>query len=135
MHTCYNDNPTVEKHWFPQAGELFIDVDTIKQAMLHLPNKLAAGIDGIPAILLKNYPSSLLVPVHILWQKSYEERYIPVRLKSSLILPQLKPGTNKSDPTSFRSIGFISQLTKVFENVIKDFVSNYLESYNLLGQL
>ena len=49
------------------AGEMFIDVDMIKCAILHLPNKLAAGIDGISAILLNNYANSLSVPDHILW--------------------------------------------------------------------
>ena len=67
VHVCYEDDPAVEEHWSLLAGEMFIDMDIIKCAILHLPNKLAAGIDAIPAILLNNYANSLSVPDHILW--------------------------------------------------------------------
>ena len=101
LHICRKDNPKIVEQWSLHAWKLYINVETIKCALLKLPNKLAAGIDGKPAMLLKNFAESLLVPFHELWQKSYKEGLVPVRLKSSLIMPQLKPRANKSDPSSF----------------------------------
>ena len=92
------------------AKEIFIDIDMIGRVMLSLPTKLVADRDGIPAILLHKSASTLSTPFfYYLWQKSHEEGYVPVQLVSYLILPQLKPGLNKLDPSSsFRLIALTS---------------------------
>ena len=81
----------------------------------------------------KNCAGSLTRPINYFWQKSYEDGQVPRRLKYSFILPQLKPASNKSEPSSGRPIAVTSQLIKVFECVIKNELSEYVENNNLLG--
>ena len=71
VYICQDDHPTIQEHWSLQAGAIFIDKDMIKHALKKLPESLAAGLDRIPALLLKKCAGSLLGPIHALWQKSY----------------------------------------------------------------
>ena len=98
VHICKEDNPSVQEQISWYAGELYIDERMIRRALKKLPNKLAVGLDGILAILLKNCADTLCKPIHMLWQKSYEEGIVPKRLKYSLSLPQLKPGAKNLTP-------------------------------------
>ena len=101
--------------------------------MSNFSNSLAAGIDGIPSILMNKCSESLSGPLSILLQQSYELEFMPDRLKLQLILPQHKSGALKSKPSSYRPISLTSQISKLMEKIIKNNVINYLESNNLLG--
>ena len=90
------------------------------------PN-MSAGPDGIPGILVKKCALSLSSPLADFWNKSMKLGKSPKRLKEAFIIPQLKPGSPKNNPASYRPISQTSQLMKGYERVIKSFVQNYFE--------
>ena len=50
----------------------------------------AAGPDGFPAILLRNYKEELSTPLLILWNKSLERGIVPERKSHQLSPPSIK---------------------------------------------
>ena len=57
----------------------------------------------------------------------------PHILKDAFIIPQLKPGRKKENPASWRPIAITSQISKVFEKLVKIHLMNHLENNNNLG--
>ena len=97
-------------------------------------NSLAAGIDGIPSILMKKCADSLSGPLSTILKQSYDLGYMPGILKLQLILPQHKSGALKSKPSSFRPISLTSQISKLMEKILKNNIISHLENNNLLGK-
>ena len=58
---------------------------------------------------------------------------IPKRFKQAFILPTLKLGGSKNEPSSYRPISQTSQLMKIQERSIKQFLQNHLEVNGYLG--
>ena len=136
VHICKEDDD-INGAFQPiswEIGDIFIDEGTIMRILKTMPQTLAAGIDGIPAILLNKCYDSLAKPVTMLWRTSYESGKDPDRLKTALILPYYKSGAKKSSPSGYRPISLTSQLSKVFEKLLKDVIVNFLEANDLLGQ-
>ena len=62
----------------------------------------------------------------MLWKLSYDSDKDPDRLKTALVLPYYKVGAKKSSPSGYRPISLMSQLSKVFEKLLKDVIVNFL---------
>ena len=101
--------------------------------MSKFSTSLAAGLDGIPSILI-NKCADLSGPLSIILKQSYDLSYDPKRLKLQLVLPQQKSGSIKSKPSSFRPISLTSQLSKVMEKLLKPNIINHLDNNKLLGR-
>ena len=77
---------------------------------------------------------SLALPLHILCTKSFKIGKVPKLQKRSLIIPALKPDSNRADPASYRPLSMTSHIVKIFEKVIKNFVQSHLEQNDLLSK-
>ena len=102
---------------FTQAG--------IEKAMEELKPNSAAPPGDIPACVLKNCRSSLSYPVWMLWQDSYDKSTIPPVLKKQFICPIFKKTEN------YRPVALTSHLSKTFERVVRDRLTDFLEKYEL----
>ena len=60
----------------------------LEDAMKHLPNKLTIGIDGIPAILLKECSDELTKPLHIICTLALKTATYPDIWKKTKICPR-----------------------------------------------
>ena len=113
-------------------NDFYISRDIIEAIMKDLALTNTAGPEGIPSILLNKCALTRASPVTLLWQKSLEAGYDPIQLKEVFVIPQLKPGANKSNPASFRPISQTSELSKDFERFLKRILMEHLESNDLL---
>ena len=102
----------------------------IEKAMEELQPNSAAPPGDIPACILKNCRSSLSYPVWILWQDSYDGSTIPPKLKEQFICPIFKKG-DRSLPENYRPVALTSHLSKTFERVVRDRLTEFLEKYEL----
>ena len=90
-----------------------------------LDENLAAGPDGIPAILLKNLKEVLALPLALMLRKSIYEGRIPEVFKLAYVTP-IHKGGSKQNPEQYRPVSLTSHFMKVFERVIKKKIMAHL---------
>ena len=115
----------------PCIETIDITTERFKRALRSSKNNTSAGPDNIPSMLLKQGADTLAEPLAILWEKSFEDANIPsIHLKGT-ITPVKKKG--KKIPKNFRPIVLLTNFSKVFERVIVEQLTEYLERNNLLN--
>ena len=97
-----------------------------------LSTNSAAGPDGIPAIFLKHCKVSIAKPLNIFWRNCLDNNTTPAILKTNFITPIFKSG-NQGSPENYRPVALTSQITKVFEKVIRKKLVTFLEENNLFN--
>ena len=66
----------------------------------------------------------------MIFRRSLETGEIPAGWKTAHVIPILKPGANKSSPSSYRPVSLTSHLIKTFARTIKVNLQNHLELVN-----
>ena len=130
-----NEPPTID---FPtnameKLSEITITPDDITAAIDELRPNAASGPDGYPAILLKQCKEQLAIPLSLLWNKSMSTSHIPGSLKLNLITPNHKGGSI-ADPANYRPVALTSHLIKIYEKVLRNKISAFLNENNLLNK-
>ena len=105
-------------------------VDAIKA----IKKNAAPGTDHFPAVLLKECAEELSEPLYKLWRHSLDNGDIAPLLKTAVICPILKPGSQRNHPKSYRPVSLTSHIIKVFERIMRTALVNYLEENNLLPE-
>lgn len=85
----------------------------------HLPNKVTLGPDGIPNIVLKQCIFTLVVPLHLLFNKSLSSSTFPSGWKHSYIIPIFKSG-DKHLVTNYRGVCIQSSIPKLLDSLVSD---------------
>ena len=110
-----------------------ISLAEVKDAINSLGNKKAAvGSDGISYILLKHLPEQWIINFHVIINKCWKEDILPDSWKTSIIIPLLKSGKNRSDPTSYRPIALTSHSGKTMEKIILNRLTYFCEKNNII---
>ena len=128
-HFPWNDNA------FPNETHLediSFTRDDIEDAINDIPLTAGAGPDRFPAILLKMCRHSLAEPIFILWRKSFDTGQVPSLLKTANIIP-IHKGKSRTLPKNYRPIALTSHLIKIFEKVIRKYIVEYMEKYELFN--
>ena len=90
------------------TGPKLCDVDFTKKSIINaikdIKNNSAPGTDRFPATLLKECAEELSEPLYILWRHSLDNGDISPLLKSAVICPILKPGSQRNHPKSYRPV-------------------------------
>ena len=106
------------------------DISFTEDDIIHACNELkagsAAGVDGIPANLLKVCRKELAKPLYLLWRSSLDQGCIPPDLLLVLICPVHKGGS-RGIPKNYRPVALTSHIVKVFERVIRKTLVEHLE--------
>ena len=105
--------------------------DVVK-AIDELKINSAPGLDGFPAILLKQCKLELSEPLYIMWKVSFEEGVVPASLKESPITP-LHKGDSRSECKNYRPVALTSHIIKVFEKILKNHIVRFLEDNSLFN--
>ena len=133
--TPKNQPPTITdlENSASTISDIIITPHDIIAAIDELRPTAASGPDGYPAIVLKQCKHELAVPLSILWNKSMDTSYIPSSLKLNLITPNHKGGS-KSTPANYRPVALTSHLIKIYEKVLRNKISTFLDTNNLLNK-
>merc|ERR1712215_371995 len=73
-------------------------------AIGEVKNNAAPGTDCFPATLLKKCADELSEPLYILWRHSLDNGDIAPMLKTAVICPILKQGSQRNHPKSYRPV-------------------------------
>ena len=118
----------------PMLEEDFIITDEqIVGAIGEVKAGSAAGPDGIPATLIKNCKTSLILPLKLLWQKSLNEGIVPLYYKISYIAPIYKNG-ERARAENYRPVSITSHIIKLYERILRRIIVDYLEVNSVLSK-
>ena len=84
----------------------------IEYTLKWTPSHSAAGINGVPLILLRECAQELSCPASLIFWKSLDKSYIPTQFVEAIITPIFKGGDNFC-PCNYRPISLISVVMKV----------------------
>lgn len=91
----------------------------ILNSIKNIKNSFGIDIDGFSSFFIKNLAESLTIPLQYLFNKSLAEGHFIDRWKVASITPVFKGG-DKTDVINYRPISKLSNISKIFEHVIKE---------------
>ena len=122
---------------FDDRGSVLCDilftVEDILASINELSSSSASGPDGFAALLLKKCAHSLCDPLYQIYRKCMDSCVVPDSFKISNITPIFKSG-NKGLGVNYRPVALTSQLSKVFEKIVRSKILSFLDETSWLNK-
>jgi len=109
------------------------EIHELTAAIKQCNRNSAPGNDDITYQLLKKLPNLALKKLLEFFNYLWEREQIVPEWKESIIIPIPKPGTDKSNPQSYRPIALTSALCKIQERLITTRLTWLLEKNNIIN--
>merc|ERR1712179_816818 len=109
-----------------------INIHDLIKVTNELKSKDSAGDDGISTRLLKDMIPAIPHVLIDLINTSLRTGYFPDQLKIAKVIPVYKNAGRKDEFTNYRPISLLPALSKVFEKVVVNQFTGYLNHHNLL---
>lgn len=113
---------------YDSFGIPIITDDDILTSIQKLKPTTTAGEDQIPSFLIKDCRMVLLYPLKVIFNLSMKTCEFPTRWKLARVCPILKKG-DKSDLRNYRPISILSNLAKVFEQILYGYIFNNIHRH------
>lgn len=110
-----------------------VDKNEIIGHINSLKNNCAPGYDGVESRIIKYFHLHLINPLVHLINIIFRTGVVPSGFKKSIVTPIFKD-KDKTKITNFRPISVISNFAKVFEKCLRDRLSGWLLSNNILSK-
>jgi hypothetical protein len=107
--------------------------DEVLLTIKNLKSSSSRGVDMLDNICLKNICEFIAKPLSLLFNKCFELGHFPSHFKIAKIVPLYKSG-DRGAPENYRPISLISNLSKIFEKIIKKRIIKYLEKYKFIAE-
>lgn len=98
----------------------------------NLKPRKAPGIDMIRSETLKQISVQIAAPLSHLINNIFRDGICPSEFKIAIIKPIFKKG-DRNKPENYRPISIITNITKVFEMVLRERINNYLKKFDILS--
>jgi hypothetical protein len=105
----------------------------IHRIIMGLKNTNSSGYDEINSKFLRLCSQSISIPLAYIVNLSLEEGTFPDGLKKSVIKPLYKKG-KRNEVCNYRPIALIPVLSKIYEKVMFERLSNFANKYSLLNE-
>jgi ribonucleases P/MRP protein subunit RPP40 len=92
----------------------------------------ASGADNLSPRFLKEVQNEFSYPLLQLCKESLEEGIVPIDWKSANVCPIFKKGS-KDQTSNYRPVSLTSQISKLFESILRDILVDHLEKNALLA--
>ena len=116
-----------------ELKDVIFTPSTIEEALSQLKPTSAAPHGDVPALVLWECRCQLAYPLWKLWDKSFANGFIPEDLKKQQIAPIYKKG-NKTLPESYRPVALTSHVTKTFERIVRQQLTEFVERTGVLNE-
>ena len=127
------DFPPHDTCYPAEEDPILITEESIIEAISEIKNDAAPGPDEFPVGLLKHCTASLIKPIKMMWQRSYDEGVVPKFYKESLVCPLYKKG-DRAEAANYRPVSLTSHIIKIFERIIRKILVSFLESETILSK-
>ena len=108
-----------------------VSVQQTLKILKNIKSSKAAGIDTLPAKVIKDIAEEIAAPLAFLINRSLEQGVFPTAEKTAKVTPLYKSG-DRTNTDNYRPISILNIISKVFERVVFDQLSDYLENNHLL---
>ena len=108
-----------------------VTVQQTLKILKSIKSSKAAGIDTLPAKVIKDIAEEITAPLSFLINKTLVQGVFPTAEKSAKVMPLYKSG-DRTNTDNYRPISILNIISKVFERVVFDQLSDYLEDNHLL---
>lgn len=102
--------------------------DDIINKLKTINRNKGAGPDGIPPIFIAECASSLVVPLHFIFNVSLKSGHFPSMWKIAKVVPVYKSGASDTI-SNYRPISLLSTFAKLFESLIAPYLQSHLKLY------
>ena len=113
-------------------SEVIFTTEKVVKKIDKLKLKSAPGPEGITPKILKTFSEQISLPLSIIFQKSYDSGEVPADWKKANVTPIFKKG-KKSLASNHRPVSLTPIPCKIMESIIKDDVTEYLETNSLIN--
>lgn len=110
----------------------FTTIDRLSKIVFKLKNKISAGIDGVPNIVLKHMSYKIISMYSIIFNNCLNNSYFPKSWKRAKIICIKKPGKDPSNPKNLRSINMLPNCSKILEILINENINNFNSANNII---
>ncbi|UYV80443.1 K02A2.6-like [Cordylochernes scorpioides] len=119
----------------PIDPELYseISITEITREISSLANEKACGADEIPNEALKTLPFEHLVTLKNIFNRIINSGSYPLIWSKSIIHPIFKSG-DRDNPSNYRGIALISNLSKLFTSILKSRLRNWIEGRSIIPE-
>ena len=111
-----------------------ITVIEITKTLKKCKNRSAPGEDQISYLILKNLDRDQLSHIALIYNSCLKTGYFPMAWKQAKVVMLPKPGKDLTKPTSYRPISLLPAIGKVFERIIANRLSTFLEKANYFDE-
>jgi hypothetical protein len=105
----------------------------MQEEITKLTNGKAPGQDRISTEIVKRYSCSISPALTHIFNKCIETNEFPKCLKVALVTPIFKNGA-QNDYSNYRPISLLSTISKLFERIMVDQLTSFLERHNILSE-
>jgi hypothetical protein len=99
----------------------------VKDVLKGLPTRKSPGYDLIDANILKSLPAAGIKLILYIFNAILRICHFPIQWKFSIVVMFNKPGKSFQHPSSYRPISLLPVLSKVFERLFLQRITNYVE--------
>ena len=124
-------NPTPHHSRFTPIHSLSSKLSTpteVYKILSTLKTNKAAGLDNIPAGLLKFCAPGISKSLTCLFKRSFELGEFPTAWKEAMVIPIFKKGSH-TDTGNYRPIALLPIISKVLERIVHDKLSSFLQTW------
>ncbi|MBM6549288.1 RNA-directed DNA polymerase [Streptococcus dysgalactiae subsp. equisimilis] len=114
-----------------QLSTIDFQLNTIRKTLTTVKPSFKPGPDGIPPAMLSLGGSDIALLLLNLFNLSMKFAVVPSQWKTSIIIPTHKKGP-LHDPANYRPINHTPVISRAMERIIKDQMSQFLLSQNLI---
>ena len=112
--------------------DIEITEGNVKNKIMELKKGKPSGPDGITTRFMIELGDQMLTPLTSIFRFSLKNTTIPKDWKIANITPLFKKGS-KSDVSNYRPVSLTSIACKMFESIIKDKITSYMDTKNLIN--
>ena len=121
------------KNIIPNTAIPFMEVTDVYNYLLNLKQSATRGHDNIDNKILKMSAPIITETLTYIYNLCIEKSSFPSHFKTAKVIPLYKSG-DSLDPSNYRPISILSALSKPLEKHINKYLSNHLDTFDLLSQ-
>jgi len=128
----FNGNNTADDPKIHEYINYFTNSHDLNKRFKKLNNKKSFGLDNIPNIVLKHISLKLVYNYTIIFNNLLNYSLFPSKWKTAKIVAIIKK--NKDKFASHRLISLLPNITKIFETIINDNITNFCRENNIIPE-